>query len=219
MLTKAEWRRRKRRAKLIRLGVLAGLSLIVLILAFFGIRKLVLSIFYTEGVISETEQGKKITESLLTKNEYSRPGIEMKEVKGIVLHYTKATVVSAEDSRNYYEQLQYTKGKPESPHFIIGFEGEILQCIPATEVAFASKDRNLDTIAIEFSHLEADGQFKEEIYQSLVDLVVTLCKEYDLTVNEVIRHYDVNQKNCPQYFVEKEEAWATFKADVGKLLE
>ena len=31
---------------------------------------------------------------------------------------------------------------------------------------------------------------------------------------DVIRHYDVTGKLCPLYYVEHEDAWAQFKADV-----
>ena len=35
----------------------------------------------------------------------------------------------------------------------------------------------------------------------------------------MIRHYDVTGKDCPRYFVQHEDAWETFRADVGKALE
>ena len=228
MLTKEEWRRRKRRAKLTRLAIIAGLLLVVLILAFWGIGKLIRSVFYTEGVFSKTTQGKEISESLLTVNPNSRPGFEMKEVKGIVLHYMANPEVSATEEYSHFEKLQYRLDlkdeDKESVHFIVGLEGEILQCIPTTEISYASANRNKDTISIECSHPELNGAFTKETYESLVDLVATLCKEYELEVDEgVIRHYDVVQdkrKNCPKYFVENEGAWNAFKSDVkAKLAE
>ena len=46
-----------------------------------------------------------------------------------------------------------------------------------------------------------------------------LCEKYQLTEKDVIRHYDVTGKNCPKYFVEHEDAWQTFLADVAAALE
>ena len=39
-------------------------------------------------------------------------------------------------------------------------------------------------------------------------------KKYNIPAENVIRHYDVTGKNCPKYFVEDEEAWKQFKADI-----
>ena len=39
--------------------------------------------------------------------------------------------------------------------------------------------------------------------------------KFDLTADDVIRHYDVTGKNCPKYFVEHEDAWETFKENVS----
>ena len=89
-----------------------------------------------------------------------------------------------------------------SSHFVIGLEGEIVQCIPCDEIAYASNDRNSDTIAIECCIPDDTGKFNDQTYQSLVQLVTWLMGRYDLGVEDVIRHYDVTGKNCPKYFVE-----------------
>lgn len=100
----------------------------------------------------------------------------------------------------------------------MGLEGEIIQCVPTWEVAYASNERNKDTISIECCHPDETGKFTEETYQSMVQLTAWLCRKYSLTADTVIRHYDVTGKNCPKYFVENEEAWANFKEDVANAL-
>ena len=57
--------------------------------------------------------------------------------------------------------------------------------------------------------------FDDCTYISLCELCAMLLKKYKLTVNDLIRHYDVTGKNCPKYFVEHEDAWNQFKADVN----
>ena len=42
---------------------------------------------------------------------------------------------------------------------------------------------------------------------------------YNLPTDDVIRHYDVNGKNCPKYFVEHEDAWLAFKTDLLAYIE
>ncbi len=86
------------------------------------------------------------------------------------------------------------------------------------EKAFASNDRNWDTIAIECCHRTEDGSFTEETYDSLVRLTAWLCKELHLTSEDLIRHYDVTGKICPKYFVDHEDAWEQFKKDVKKAM-
>ena len=99
-------------------------------------------------------------------------------------------------------------------NIVIGMDGEIVQCIPCNEIAYASNDRNEDTIAIECCIPDETGEFTDATYQSLIELTAWLMGRYDLTTDDVIRHYDVTGKICPKYFVEHEDAWEQFKADV-----
>ena len=88
------------------------------------------------------------------------------------------------------------------------------QCIPLDEVAYASNNRNSDTISIECCHPDETGKFYDSTYQSLVNLCAYFCREFDLEAEDVIRHYDVTGKACPKYFVDNEDAWTQFHEDV-----
>lgn len=156
---------------------------------------------------------------LLTPNEYSRPQIAMEEVKGIVIHYTANPGTTAEQNRNYFESLKDSHETKASSHFVIGIEGEIIQCIPSSEISYASNERNSDTISIECCHETADGKFTEETYDTLVHLTAWLCGKFNLPVDSVIRHYDVTGKECPLYYVENEDEWEQFKEDVQNYLD
>ena len=96
----------------------------------------------------------------------------------------------------------------------LSMDGEIVQCIPTWEVAYASNDRNYDTVSIECCHPDATGKFNDATYRSMVQLTAWLCLKFNLTEEDVIRHYDVTGKNCPKYFVEHPKAWEQFKEDV-----
>ena len=39
-----------------------------------------------------------------------------------------------------------------SAHFLVGLEGEVIQCVPLDEKSSATNDRNGDTISIEVCH-------------------------------------------------------------------
>lgn len=152
---------------------------------------------------------------LLDVNPYSRPGIESNGITGIVIHYTANPGSTAQENRDYFNGLQYSQETSASSNFIVGLAGEIIQCVPTWEVAYASNDRNYDTVSIEVCHPDETGKFTNKTYRSLVQLTAWLCVKFDLTEDDVIRHYDVTGKNCPKYFVEHEDAWADFKANVG----
>ena len=156
---------------------------------------------------------------LLTVNEYSRPGIELEQVNGIVIHYTANPATSALDNRNYFEGLKDSHITKASSHFIIGLDGEIVQCIPCNEWAYASNERNRDTISIECCIPDESGAFTEETYESLVELVSWLCFRYRLTEKDLLRHYDITGKNCPKNFVEHPDEWETFCEDVKNYME
>lgn len=151
---------------------------------------------------------------LLDYNEYSRPGTELPKVKGIVVHYTANPGTTAEQNRSYFQNLKDTGETYASSHFVIGMEGEIVQCIPCNEIAYASNDRNSDTVSIECCIPDETGKFSDATYQSLIELTTWLMGRYDLTTEDVIRHYDVTGKACPKYYVEHEEEWLQFKEDL-----
>ena len=160
-----------------------------------------------------------IDQQLLTVNPYSRPGKRLLEVNDIVVHYVANPCSTALENRNYFEGLKDQTGSKTtsvSSHFVIGLEGEVVQCVPLNEVAYASNNRNSDTISIECCHPDETGKFYDSTYQTLVNLCAYLCVEFDLKPDDVIRHYDVTEKRCPLYFVDHEDAWEDFLADVKK---
>lgn len=214
--------RRKQRKKQMLLHI-AVCSAVVII--FLTVMVMLASIFTNQQtVVDESELTKYIenppiyTEQLLPVNAYSRPGIALDEVTGIVIHYTGNPGTTAHQNRSYFESLAETGETKASSHFIVGLSGEIIQCMPLDEIAYASNDRNVDTIAIECCIDNEAGRFNEKTYKSLVELTAWLVGKYDLTMDDVIRHYDVTGKNCPKYFVEHESAWEDFKLDVEKYI-
>lgn len=156
---------------------------------------------------------------LLDVNEYSRPQLALEKVNGIVIHYTANPGSTAQQNRDYFNGLAQSGETYASSHFVIGLEGEIIQCIPCDEIAYASNERNEDTIAIECCIPDETGKFNGETYDSLVELTAWLIGRYDLGIDDVIRHYDVTGKICPKYFVDHEDAWKRFQEDVVEYID
>lgn len=159
-----------------------------------------------------------VEQDFIRKNIFSRPDVRLTRVNNIVIHYVANPGSTARNNRDYFDSLAdqdpQAGGTSASAHFVVGLEGEVIQCIPVDEMAYAAAPRNSDTISIENCHPDETGAFTPETYASLVKLTACLCDQLKLDETDVIRHYDVNGKNCPAYYVEHEQAWKQFLQDV-----
>lgn len=152
----------------------------------------------------------EIEEDFLPINEYSRPGEKLDEVNAVIIHYVGNPGTTGAQNRSYFGEIAKTHEASRSAHFVIGLDGEIIQCIPLDEVSYASNERNFDTISIECCHPDKTGEFNKATYDSLVSLCLYLCAEFDLDTDSVLRHYDVTGKKCPKYFADHPESWEDF---------
>ena len=227
-----EIRRKRRRRQVLAARIVAGaLGLVVLCAAGFGLYRLGVFLWRSEegnGAISamqdqeiiEANHSEKpeILVELLTPNEFSRPGDEITEVTELFVHYTANVGTSAEQNRSYFENLGVTGETSASAHFIIDYNGEIIQCLPLNEIAYSVKEHNYNSISIECCYLDEDGKFTDATYDSLIRLLGWLMKEYDLGISSVKRHYDAGGKPCPKYYVEHEDAWDRLKKDLEEYI-
>lgn len=162
-----------------------------------------------------------ITNMYITNN---RPYTKRKKTTKIAVHYTGNKGSSAIANRNYFQNTSASV----SSNYIIGLEGEIICCIPPDEVSWCTNSANSYAPSIETCHPDSTGKFNTKTYKSLVELTAYLCKLYNLTEKDVIRHYDVTGKVCPKSFVPKNKGgsddnnsttWKKFIADVKLAIE
>lgn len=162
----------------------------------------------------------------LTPNKYSRPQIPLKEVKKIAVHYVGSPNSSAIANRNYFENCK-EGGRYVSSHYIVGLKGEVIQCIPLDEWSYCTNQANGYSISIETCHPKSDGVFNDNTYVSLCELCAMLLKKFNLTTNDLIRHYDVTQKQCPLHWSPTKyqsqavatARWNRFKQDVQTVMD
>ncbi|GHU13001.1 amidase [Spirochaetia bacterium] len=169
----------------------------------------------------------EIKKSFLPVNLYSRPGRKLNSVKGIVIHWVANPKTTADQNRNYFEGLKNQKTDDKryaGAHFIIGLEGEIIQCIPEDEIGYhvgansykqeavnrLSVYPNNCTIGIELCHLNWDGEFSALTLDAAKNLILDLCQRYSLGRGDIYRHFDITGKDCPRYFVQHENEWVKF---------
>lgn len=141
----------------------------------------------------------------------ARRGVKLEAINDIVIHYVGNPGTTAQQNRDYFNNPDTYV----SSHFVIGLDGEVIQCVPLYEKSSASNDRNRDTISIEVCHPDESGKFTDASYASLIKLTAWLCDAYHLDETHVIRHGDVIEKDCPKYYMEHEDAWLQLKADVA----
>jgi len=171
--------------------------------------------FFKKKLNLETTDAPEYVDVQLINVGFARTGVKLIEINNIVIHYVGNPNTSAQNNRDYFN-------KPDtnvSSHFIVGLDGEIIQCVPLDEKSNASNNRNLDTISIEVCHPDESGKFNDSTYSSLVKLTAWLCNNSGLKAKDVIRHYDITGKECPKYFVNHEAKWLEFLDQVKKELK
>ncbi len=211
-------RGKSRRARQQAVYIRAGVGILLILTVALGLYSCISGTGRASGMIDTDASQPEIDVQLLDVNPYSRPGTEIEKINGIVVHYTANPGSTAQENRDYFNGLKDSHETEASSNFIVGLNGEIIQCVPTWEMAYASNSRNIDTVSIECCHPDESGKFTDETYRSLVQLTAWLCVKFDLTEEQVIRHYDVTGKKCPRYFVENEEAWEEFKTNVGRAI-
>lgn len=172
-------------------------------------------------LITDDEMYSMINVKFLPVNPYSRVGDKRSSTDYIVVHYIGwASIPStAEQNWQYFKNLATTKATSVSANFIIGMDGEIIQCMPIDEIAYANYPYNEESISIECCHPDKNGKFSDATYRSLVKLVSWLCQKYNLGTRSVIRHFDVSGKLCPLYWAgdpgtAEYDRWIRFKDDL-----
>jgi N-acetylmuramoyl-L-alanine amidase len=176
-----------------------------------------------------------IQKLLLTKNIFSRPGKALTEVRGIVLHWVANPGTSALANRNYFENLSKqstgdSAARYASAHFIIGIDGEIIQCVPTSEMAYHVGAKiykpdaisalghypNNCTLGIELCHPDATGAFTKATLGAAVELCKTLAAQFNLYQCNFWTHYEITGKLCPKWFVEHPDDFHFFKTQVAE---
>jgi len=176
----------------------------------------------------------RVINAFITPNKFSRPQIQLKKIKAIVIHYVANTNTSAIANRNFFDNRKDGNSGFGSAHEIIGINGDILVCVPDNEITYncgsktyterclkeLGKNPNYSTYGIECTHIKDDGTMSENTYNTLVERCYDLCKKYKLNSENLWLHKEVvGWKPCHKWFVLNPAEWAKFKAIVQKKLD
>ena len=150
---------------------------------------------------------------------------DTKDIKWLAIHYTANDGDSARGNGNYFKN---NKPKASANYFVD--DDVTVNSVPDEYIAYAVGGKkynnnggkyygvctNANSISIELCDTKRNGKsdLSDKTRKNAIELARYLCKKYKIDKNHVIRHYDVNGKCCPKYFVEDEKAWKKFKDDI-----
>lgn len=190
----------------------------------------------------------QIIHDFLTINEYSRSGKRLRELLGIVIHWTADADSNAAEIRRYFEAKKTGINGYGSAHYIIDQNGLTIAAVPEHEVAYhcgtnekdpASRKVYTDearrrfgryaseysspnncTIGIELCPVDTAGNFSNATINAAVELCADICKRYELTADAITTHHDVvGWKNCPKLWTEKPALLDAFRESVKDYIQ
>ena len=137
-------------------------------------------------------------------------------IKYIVVHFTANNGDTAYGNTNYFKSY-----RGASAHYFVDENG-IYQSVEDKNIAWHcgakkykhSTCRNSNSLGVELcSRKDSKGNFyfMDKTVDNAVELVKMLMAKYNVPIANILRHYDVTGKNCPEPFVRDVKAWKNFK--------
>ncbi len=138
-------------------------------------------------------------------------------IQYIVVHYTANNGDRAEGNGNYFAQLN----RNASAHYFVD-ENTVVQSVRDEDIAWHcgaksykhEKCRNDNSIGVEMcSEKDSNGKYyiNEQTQNTAIAVVKRLMEKYNIPLENVLRHYDVTGKICPEPFVRNQVQWLDFK--------
>lgn len=146
-------------------------------------------------------------------------------IKYIIFHYTANDGDTGEANAKYFQGAD----RKASAHDFVD-DTSITNSVPYNYVAWSvggakwsdcaqtgggklyGVATNANSINVELCDTARDGRYQasEKTLENAVVLCRELMKKYSIDIDHVIRHFDVNGKHCPAYFMD-DAAWESFK--------
>ena len=150
----------------------------------------------------------------------------LSNIKYIVIHFTGNKGDTALNNCKYF---QSANRHASAPCFVDG-SGTVYKSVSLKRVAwsvggfysrkngagsFYKKCTNANSLSIEMCN--SAGKVPENVYKDAVALTRYYMKKYHISASRVIRHWDVNGKDCPDPWAGKDNAgWKKFKKAISK---
>lgn len=161
---------------------------------------------------------------IYNERQYSKNERKISDIKFIVIHDTGNTSVGAGALLHQKYLKQATR--QGSAHYYVD-DNYIVQPIGDKKIAWAVGDthsienrtrtdvNNSNSISIEMC-INKDSDFYK-MYLNTVELTKNLMKKFNIPAENVVRHYDVSGKSCPDTLkLNNWSLWEQFKIDIQK---
>lgn len=140
-------------------------------------------------------------------------------IQYIVIHYTSNKGDTAKNNADYFAR-EVTK---TSAHYFVD-ENSVWQSVLDTDTAWhcGAKTykhkycRNANSLGIEICMNDKDGNIRLGSIVNAITLTKELMQKYNISIDNIIRHYDVTGKDCPRPMIENETLWNGFKTNLNK---
>ena len=154
------------------------------------------------------------------------------KIKHLIIHYTANDGDTDESNAKFFKNNL----PKSSAHYFVD-DDSVTQSVPDNYVAYSvggtkyadsSKTgggtmykviTNANSISIEMCDTIKNGKHdvSDKTVENTLALAKVLMKKCNISINNVYRHFDVNGKHCPEYFMDK-NAWAAFKIKLQNLI-
>lgn len=151
-------------------------------------------------------------------------------IKYIVWHYTANDGDTDEANGKYFN----SPNRNASAHYFVD-DDSVTQSVPDNYVAWSVGGNrysnykttggaklygianNANTLNIELCDTQKNGKYNvsDKTLANAIALTKDLMKKYNISIENVIRHFDVTGKSCPAYYVD-ETAWNNVKNKIQK---
>lgn len=159
-----------------------------------------------------------LIQNLLKYEHRCRPkGFFMKE--SITIHSTGNERSTALNERAWLDNP--TNDRDASWHYVVG-ENEIIQAIPDVEAAWHCGNTKGNQTSIGIEIIESGN--RKLVLENAAEFVALKLKEHNLSIQDIKKHYDWTNKNCPRIlidnsFIKSKMDWEYFINIVNYYLE
>lgn len=141
-------------------------------------------------------------------------------IKYIVLHYTGNKGDTAKNNVDYF----YGGDRNASAHYFVD-DNSIWQSVEESNSAWSVGDgkgqygiTNQNSISIEMC-CNSSGIISEKTETNALELVKYLMSKYNISISNIVRHYDASRKICPNWSADNWNRWTTFKNKLNGTVE
>ncbi len=158
-----------------------------------------------------------IEDRLITINEMTRPGENLKKVKRIILSSTNLKNVSAVKCRNDIERFKYQAENYLSYHYIIDLAGNIVRCVPEDEISYSTNKFDIDSESISIAIVEDDeNNISTESFRVQIELIQNICESYLLNpLEDIYMIYDITGSRKPRYYIDNKFKFEDLKMQIS----